>query len=217
MQRRAALLHLALAFIATPAFVAAQSSTAATRPVSAWGDSMTRGTGAKPGGSYPDQMAALSGRTVSGHGFSGASTARILAAMRDGGDLSTSTVIIWAGRNDVPGNDPWRVIGGIDQMLELTDGEHFLVLAVTNGASEPRGTAGYETIAAINSQLAEIYGDRFIDIRASLVSSAASDEIAALRDDVIPASLLADDLHLNDEGYRIVANLVLGRLNRLGW
>lgn len=217
MHRRAALFTLALALLALPALAVAQSNVSAKRPISAWGDSMTRGTGAKPGGSYPEQMAALSGRTVTGHGFSGASTGDILAKMREGGDLSASTVIIWAGRNDVAGNDPWRVVNGIEQMLELTDGEHYLVLAVTNGKSEPRGTAGYETIAAINRQLAEIHGDRFIDIRTSLVSSATADEIAALRDDVIPDSLLADDLHFNDEGYRLVANLVLGRLNRLGW
>ncbi len=217
MQRRAALIQLALAFIAMPAIASAQSARTVPRPISAWGDSMTRGSGAKPGSSYPEQMATLSGRVVTGHGFSGASTADILAEMRNGGDLTDSTVVIWAGRNDVAGNDPWRVVGGIEQMLELTDGEHYLVLAVTNGTSEPRGTAGYETIAAINSQLAEIHGDRFIDVRTSLVSSATADEIASLRDDVIPPSLLADDLHLNDEGYRLVANLVLGRLNRLGW
>lgn len=187
------------------------------RIVSAWGDSLTRGSGARPGGGYPEQIAAVAGRVVENHGIGGQTGDQILARMVEADDLDERVVIIWAGRNDVDGANTEAIVETVGRMVALTDATHYLVLSLTNGQSEPRGTANYETIVAVNARLAEIHGDRFVDVRSALVAVPDPSDTAAADGDYVAGMLRSDDIHFNDIGYQIVADAVLTRLETLGW
>ena len=216
LNRRAFLAGLGVAtFACSSGSALAQATT--HRVISAWGDSLTRGSGASPGGGYPEQIAAVTGRSIENHGIGGQTGAEILARMRAAEGLPDRMVVIWAGRNDVNGGNVEAIISNIAEMVGLTDGEHYLVLSLTNGKSEPRGTPHYQTIAAANSRLAETYGDRFVDVRSELVSVPDLSDTAASEQDYIPGLLRADDIHFNDIGYQIVADAVLTRLDAFGW
>lgn len=188
-----------------------------SRIISAWGDSLTRGSGARPGGGYPEQIAAVTGRSVENHGIGGQTGSQILARMLEADDLPDRLVIIWAGRNDVNGANVEAIVDNVARMVALTDGEHYLVLSLTNGQSEPRGARNYQTIVAVNIRLAEIYGDRFVDVRSALAAVADPTDTAAADGDYIAAMLRSDDIHFNDIGYQIVADAVLTQIEAFGW
>ena len=79
--------------------------------------------------------------------------------------------------------------------------------------------SGYATVTALNRALAARFPHNFIDVRSALVAHANTDD-ADQRNrhaDVVPVSLRVDNLHLNADGYRIVAEQVAGFVNQRGW
>jgi lysophospholipase L1-like esterase len=194
-----------------------QQQASKSRDIVAWGDSLTKGSGAKPGGSYPEQIQLRSTRRVSNQGIGGESAQAIFNRMQASPELNKNIVVIWAGRNDVNGGNPLAIVRRIEDMVGLTDGDRYLVLSVTNGALEPAGSKNHSTIMAVNQRLAELYGPRFVDVRTALVTAAGFAEGDATTTDVPPRSVLFDDIHLNDAGYAIVADVVLRKIDEMGW
>jgi hypothetical protein len=130
---------------------------------------------------------------------------------------------IWVGRNNfLDGLDPQLIIRDTDLIVRraISLGQRYVVLGVTNTSSEPRGSANYNTIVAINSVLAARHGDRFFDIRKWLVNlgltqaglTATADDLTDIAADVIPRQLRSDGTHLNTSGYMLALRPKVTRL-----
>jgi hypothetical protein len=63
---------------------------------------------------------------------------------------------IWAGRNNF--SDPTTVKADIAAMVAAFTGTDYLVISVFNGAGQGIGTTEYNTIVALNADLAATYG-----------------------------------------------------------
>jgi hypothetical protein len=184
-------------------------STMAAAPVVAWGDSFTAGAGGTP---WTTQFQALSGIETFTFGFGGETSTqirdRMLADTVHVGDFA----VIWVGRNNYDQTNV--VIADIAAMVGHLTTSNFLIIGVTNGSYggyEIRGGEGWTFITQLNSQLSDIYGDRFIDIRAELIARydpSSPQDVIDFNNDTVPTSLRYDAAHLNTRGYGVVAETV---------
>lgn len=181
--------------------------------VVAWGDSMTYGTGAdhpdKGQKTWPKWFTELSGIKVIKKGVGGETSKQIRDRMLAEPDLHKEFTVIWAGRNNF--QSPEWVVKHIDEMVAALNHENYLVVGITNGASEPRSSDQFETLDRLNVELKNIHGNRFVDVRPLLVAAydpALPEDVIDHGNDVVPASLRADKLHLNTAGYKVVAQAI---------
>lgn len=124
---------------------------------------------------------------------------------------------IWSGRNDYIA--PATVKANIAAMIAFLGHSRFLVASVLNASGEGTGSSALNTITALNADLAGLYGRRFVDLRAALLvnhngSSGDLDDIAA---GITPRSLRSDNIHLNDAGYAVVAEVMQAATAARGW
>ena len=181
--------------------------------VSGWGDSLTAGSGAPAGMSYLEQFQTLSGQAIYKQGWGGSNSTWIkdqfLLQSNHWGD---QYIIIWSGRNNY--SSPATVKADIATMVaHMTNNNNYLIMGILNGnyASEFKGLSGYNTITTLNSDLAATYGSKYLDIRRILVNSynpALTQDRIDFTNDIVPASLRADNIHLTAAGYGIVAQNV---------
>ncbi|WP_196259686.1 SGNH/GDSL hydrolase family protein [Pelagibacterium limicola] len=125
--------------------------------------------------------------------------------------LRTHTALIWAGRNN--SGNPAAVKADIAAMIAHLGHGRYLVGAILNGGTEITGTSAHAAITALNAELAALYGARFVDLRAALIAAGdPTADAADIANDVMPASLRSDHIHLNDAGYGVVAEAIRRRL-----
>lgn len=185
--------------------------------IDAWGDSLTFGQGSTDGETYPLDLQNLSGIKVINYGISGQTSTQICNRMLND-SLPGQAAVIWVGRNNY--GDPVQVKKDIDSMVKKLGHNRYLILGVTNGDewNEYKGNPGYQLIVVLNNDLASVYGEHFIDIRSFLVSNydkSNSTDSANMANDVIPASLRYDFLHLNNKGYQLVAEKINQKISLL--
>jgi hypothetical protein len=139
----------------------------------------------------------------------------------------TRRQIFWGGRNNVTDG----TMPTLAEMVALVgDGQstrvkELLVLGVINGTSEGDGTANYDRIVAYNTRLSQIFGDLFYDLRVDFIArgldirgiEATPTDTANIAADKPPASLMADSIHPNADGYLAINYLVAEKLLALGW
>ncbi|WP_417372728.1 SGNH/GDSL hydrolase family protein [Glutamicibacter protophormiae] len=147
---------------------------------------------------------------------------------------SGEIIMVLLGRNDVSlgikASDATvaeHVVAGITRIVQWQsrDISKVLVLSVTNAKDEIRDTAGYKTVKAINDQLSELYGPRFLDIRTALVHDSlaamgiapTSGDLTAMANDAPPPSIMDDGTHWSREGHTFVAQLVHKYLTDREW
>ena len=145
------------------------------------------------------------------------------------------TLIIFIGRNDVSNS----VVGGegsvVDHVLAGTqrivdyltvDLKQVLLVGTITTQSETSGTAGYNTVTAINSALAAKFGPRFVDVRRYLIDKAIYDQgitpttadLTAMAADTLPASIMMDGTHYNQATAALLASKVFNPyLQTRGW
>jgi len=180
-----------------------------------WGDSLTAGTGGVP---YPEQLGELFDWTFANHGVGGETSTQIRSRMvADTGSHEHAT-IIWAGRNN--SHAQTTVLADIAAMVDALPHRNFLVLSILNGdfPGEHLNAPVWTDITTLNQQLAATYGDRFVDVRTLLVARfdpTLAQDVIDHGNDVPPASLRSDPLHLNSTGYRIVAETIYAHRNPL--
>jgi lysophospholipase L1-like esterase len=189
------------------------------------GDSLTAGTGASSTATqYPSVVASSYSRARSfiNEGVGGETSTQIkdrvvafnLARL-------SSTQIIWAGRNNY--TSPTTVKADIAAMIAAFGHTRYLVLSIINGdyASEYAGEADYLTLTGLNSDLAALYGARFVDVRTPLVALGAPGGFAAnptdYARDIPPSGVRLDNVHLLDAGHAVVAAAVYAKLLANGW
>jgi lysophospholipase L1-like esterase len=127
--------------------------------------------------------------------------------------------VFWYGRNNAGNRD--QVLADLAASIAfLEPGTPFLVLSVLNTSQEPRGSAGYAAIMALNEALADAYPHQFRDVRQFLVSqynpSILQDVIDYDRD-LPPSSLRRDIVHLNAPGNLALATRVKQYIETSGW
>lgn len=126
--------------------------------------------------------------------------------------------VFWMGQNNF--YDPAQVQADIANCVASLSTNKFIILSILNSESEIVGSSAYNTITQMNSQLARTYPNNYIDIRKILVDAYDPNNAQDVRDynnDTPPASLRNDNEHLNDAGYRIVAQRVAAFINARNW
>ena len=130
-------------------------------------------------------------------------------------------MVVWAGHNNnyVNGQGD-KLIAVIDRMIKYHGNGRYIVIGMT---AERRAPAYKD----INAALAEKYGDNFIDAQPYLadpqrltelgITPSARDINYLSRGWTPPSLLAADDLHLNQAGYDIIAKLVYDKIVELGY
>ena len=177
-----------------------------------WGDSITFGTGSTIyGKGYLNQLSKISGYSFFNGGVAGETSTEIKNRfLLDTGKHSYPS-IIWVGHNNY--SSPTTVKSDIAAMVSALGHQRFIILSILNGEYVPQyaGNADYVTITTLNNDLATLYGSRYIDIRAYLVSQynpSIPQDVVDFGHDIVPSSLRSDNLHLNDLGYKKVAEKI---------
>lgn len=167
--------------------------------VAAWGDSFTESA-------YPIDLGQMTLRQVYNGGVSGETSSQILTRILADTEHRSDIQIFWMGRNNFEDAD--RVKEDIAEAVAHARG-HFIVLPILNGAysDEGSGSVKLATILQLNADLKATYPQNFVDIRSLLVGDG----------DVTPANLRSDELHLNADGYYLVALTIEQFIEARGW
>jgi lysophospholipase L1-like esterase len=123
--------------------------------------------------------------------------------------LHAEFTVIWAGRNDYSGSE-W-VKKHIAEMVAALNHDNYLVVGITNNTLEPKGSERLKIMDTLNADLKATYGIRFVDVRPLLVAAydkTSPQDVIDHKNDVVPASLRSDKLHLNTAGYKVVAQAI---------
>lgn len=143
---------------------------------------------------------------------------------------AAQTAIIWSGRNDAKATRA-NIRDIRDHILAMVDHltvrqKRFLVVSICNGgAAEGSGSGTYTQIAAANAELAETFGDHFVDLRSYMVNQAihdagltpTGDDTTDMAADGIPLSLRNDGIHFNAAGYTQVGQFLARQIIARGW
>lgn len=188
-----------------------------TDTIVCWGNSLTAGSGGG-GVTYPSELSIISGNYTYNNGISGETSTQIKARFLSSPELWNLPTIFWVGRNNI--STPDIVLSDISEMIDSISHKNYLILSILNGeyTTEYYGEDRYNTIKYINESLKYSYGNKFVDVRASLVEEydkSLSQDLIDYAHDIVPASLRSDAIHLNPTGYRIVAEIVYGYIFEL--
>lgn len=147
----------------------------------------------------------------------------------------SDTLIIFIGRNDVTNNVTGgeanvvdHVVAGTQRLVDYltVDLKQVLFVGTITKTSETSGTAGYNTVTAINAALAAKFGPRYVDLRRYLIDKAIYDlgitpttaDLAAIAADTLPPSIMADDTHYNQATAAVLASKFFNPyLQTRGW
>ena len=163
----------------------------AAGPVVAFGDSLTAGFGSGgPGRDYPSVLSALIGREVINLGANGDTVSRAYGRIEKLEALSPSVVLLLLGGNDLLRranlNESFALLG--EMIRRIQSGGALVVLLGIDGLplAAPLGNRYLETAEATGAVLVP-------DILGDILGK---------------GSLMADGIHPNGEGYRIMAERV---------
>ncbi|PZQ20456.1 MAG: hypothetical protein DI569_15425 [Sphingopyxis macrogoltabida] len=129
--------------------------------------------------------------------------------------MRTHELWICVGRNNV--TDPERIKADIAAMIGMGRGNRILLFGIINAPNEPAGSANLATVKALNDWMRGNYPKHYVvdgagrDLRQVLLAGGglAGNDAVDRANEVIPRSLrvAADDLHLNETGYGIWADV----------
>jgi lysophospholipase L1-like esterase len=195
--------------------VSTSPASAASGNIAVWGDSLTPGFAENLGAAFP-------GRAVYDGGVGGETSSQIAARVFADRSRSAWINIFWMGANNV--DQPAQIKADIAASIAtLAAGNNrFVVLPVVNDAipTEYRGTPLYATIMQVNAELALMYPQHYVDVRAYLVSqfdpSNAQDALD-VQNDLVPSSMRIDDIHLNYKGQEVAVQKVHDYISAKGW
>lgn len=180
-----------------------------------WGDSLTEGSG---GTAYPTQLEARTSFNITNKGFGGESATQIKDRFLADTNTKNYTVIIWVGSNNVA--DAQLTIDEVQAMVDDLGHNRYLVFNPLNGTDGITEGNKYPIIQAISKGLKEAHQINYFDVRSYLVNNGLADlgitptsqDILDTANDVIPTSLRSDDVHLNTDGYSVVASRAESKL-----
>lgn len=165
----------------------------------AFGDSLTYGKGASDGGDYPAVLSELTGLDVINAGISGETTTQGLPRLRE---LLTQErpelLILLEGGNDFLRNhDPVKTEANLAEMIEFAQAKAIPVMLI----AVPKKSI-FLADASLYSTLAKTYDLVLIE-----------DTLTEL---LKTPSMKSDRIHLNNAGYRALAEKINQRLTEVG-
>jgi hypothetical protein len=132
------------------------------------------------------------------------------------------TALIWVGGNNYDEVD--TVVSDVRSIIQWLKpaNPHFVVLSLIKGnfSYEYPGNPGAQHVDQINASLKAEHPDNFVDIATPLVNAydpSQPQDVIDHNNKVVPTSLRADLVHLNDKGYGIVAEQVRAYLQARNW
>lgn len=182
-----------------------------------WGDSLTYGTGATHGSTdFPTVLAGLLGRTVSNQGVPGETSAQITTRMVADVAHVNDICIIWMGTNDGAYTDAAAQFASC--VTHLATNTKYILMPRMNRAYENYPLTAHDDIVTASRLLGTTYPGHLFDVREFIVFrySGASEYIYHAQD-IPPASLLADTIHLTAAGYALVAAQLANIITVKGW
>ncbi len=134
-------------------------------------------------------------------------------------DRDANTFIFWMGRNNSarPHEIYADLHAAVDQIKALNG--RFLIVSVTNGGGESAGSPYYYNPVNLNALIRQEFPGEFVDLRSALLR-AASSSVQDQTDraaDIPPGSLRSDNVHLNDAGQQLTADLLAEEITARGW
>lgn len=141
-------------------------------------------------------------------------------SLRTHTDRDANTFILWMGRNNNarPHEVYADLLAAVEHIKSLD--ARFLIVSVTNGGGgETIGNSYYIGTVNLNHLLRQEFPDNFVDVRTALIRSAsadANDQIDRAAD-IPPRSLRSDNVHFNDAGQQIIAEVLAAELAARGW
>jgi lysophospholipase L1-like esterase len=170
-----------------------------------WGDSITLGStvGVRSKSNY----------SIYGGGVGGETSTQIKARFLAATDATRGEkASIWVGHNNLV---PATIKADIAAMVAAFTGEDYIVLSLLNSDAQGIGTEDYDTIIALNNDLAATYGSRYFDIRAWFVAQYDPNDAQDVIDhdnDIPPSSLRENSLHPNTAGYALLGGKIAALL-----
>lgn len=176
-----------------------------------YGDSLTEGEGGN-GVSYPSILYSL---VRNGVCDTNTAFVNVLDPV-ESAEYATYFPIVFIGTDS--GWDG-NILSLIEQQKRyIGDRERYIVIGIPTGTGAER--------ASLEAAMAAEYGDRYINIREYMSTEGLysleleirpEDSIAMERGSVPPSLMSSDMLHLNDNGYKLVAFLTFDRMTTLGY
>ena len=161
-------------------------------------------------------------RTVFKGGVVGETSTQIADRQVADSSMTSWISVFWYGGNNP--TDSATIKADIARSVaHLAPGNRrFIVISLVNRArsEEIRGGSVYDLIIRHDNELAQLYPDNYIDIRAWLVSHYNPNnpqDVLDFQNDVVPSSLRGDEIHLNDNGSMLVAQRVKQFIDAKGW
>jgi hypothetical protein len=186
--------------------------------IAAWGDSLTPPFALNLQVLYP-------ARAVFNGGVGGQTSTEIASRqIADGPNHNTWINVFWYGQNNENAAAQIKADIAASVAVLAPGNNRFLVLSVMNKtrADEARGSPTYEIIIQLNRELAAIYPQNYVDMRAHLIShydSTSAQDVIDFQNDVPPTSLRfpGDPSHLNNTASVLVAKKVKEFIDAKGW
>lgn len=123
-------------------------------------------------------------------------------------------VIIWAGHNNV--GNPEVVLKNIDEMVKKSSGRFLVIGLITgNWTDRIKGTEYFSIVHnTINAELKKRYKDQYLEPLDILLANAngSREDSLCVANQVTPASLTIDGLHLKDRGSYLIAKAVFEKV-----
>lgn len=128
--------------------------------------------------------------------------------------------VFWMGHNNVL--QPQQTKADLAASIASLGHDRFVILSMVN-EDTPAGRRGgieYNTIVQLNSELAALYLNNFLDVRNPLVAlydPSQPQDVIDHGNDVPPSSVRYDEIHLRNAGSVLVATLVRNFIVGHGW
>jgi hypothetical protein len=148
--------------------------------------------------------------------------------------FNEQTALLWSGRNGVGGSFGETDVSVYNAMIANIRNVHkrYLILSIFNASGEGTGTTAYSTIIARNNAIQAAFPSNYYDLRTAFVAGAkawlqtnynsyftsnwgASDTDIA--NDIPPAAMRLDGIHLNSYGSLYASSLINSQITSRGW